>query len=64
MNVDLDRLADDAAASAPTTERTVAELRDRSRRRQRQRRILTSLVAAPVVLLLIVAAWSLVDRRS
>ncbi|MCB0975652.1 MAG: PASTA domain-containing protein [Actinobacteria bacterium] len=64
MNVDLDRLGDDAAASPPTAERTVAELRDRSRRRQRQRRIMTSLVAVPVVVLLIVAAWSLLDRRN
>lgn len=62
MNLDLDRLAQEAVVSPPTTERTLRELRDRVARRQRRRRIAAAtLLAAPVVLLMAFAAWSNLD---
>ena len=62
--MNLDDLARDAVAAAPTTTPDLGALRNRVKQRRRNRRIAASAVAAPVILLASFGAWSLVDRDS
>jgi hypothetical protein len=62
MSIDLDDLARDAVAAAPTRTPDLGVLRDRVRQRRRKRRILSGAVVAPVLTLAAIGAWAVIER--
>jgi hypothetical protein len=61
MSIDLDDLARDAVAKAPTRVPELNALRERVAQRRRRRRILTGAAVGPLLALAAVGTWALID---